>query len=345
MIDFSNCQLQNIAVHRVGNKHRAEKNFLSNALLPTNETIDEMLQQFLLKPFKKQQDWYRFQHSADLQLNEIYTYTKTIFETPDQLLEQSGHILQHLYNQSEHPNIKSGELYVVLFQDILLDDELVDGLGIFKSEQKHHFFKVRETDGSLILDPESGIHLERLDKGCLILNTASEDGFRLLSIDQNNYDAQYWPANFLQVDYVEDQNFHTRMYMELCNDFSQNIIGAQADTPEQVQFRAASVDYFKTHETFDVQEFTDTVLPNEEAADQFRHMQTDYGLENVEQFNIAPAVVNSNKRKFRNQIKLDTNIKIQLDVNDPDTARHHLVKGFDEEKGMFFYKVYFNEEL
>ncbi|MCB0644187.1 MAG: nucleoid-associated protein, partial [Phaeodactylibacter sp.] len=186
MIDFSTCRIDQVAVHRVGNKHRAEKNFRSEALLPLQDELLEALQNFLLKPFRKPQDWYQFQHSSDLQLNEVYTYAATIFEAPDRLLEQSGHILQHLYNQSEHPNIKSGEVYVVHFQDLLLGDELLDGVGIFKSEQKHRFLKVHESGTQLILDPETGIHLDKLDKGCLILNTEAADGYRLLSVDQNN---------------------------------------------------------------------------------------------------------------------------------------------------------------
>ena len=41
-----------------------------------------------------------------------------------------------LYEQSKHPNIKQGDLYVVHFKDCILDGETIDAIGLFKSENK-----------------------------------------------------------------------------------------------------------------------------------------------------------------------------------------------------------------
>lgn len=345
MVNFSNLELDRLAVHRVGNKYRAEKNFISNELLQANEKLQDALLHYFLKPIKRSQEWCHFRHSSDLQLNEVYTYAKTIFQEPDRLLEQSIHILHHLYGQSEHPNIKSGELYVVLFRDILLEDELIDALGIFKSEQKHSFLKVSEKDQRLVLDPMEGIHLDKLDKGCLILNTLEEEGFRLLSIDQNNYDAQYWRDDFLQIDYVNDAHFHTRRYLELVEDFSKTALSPESNPHEQVKFMADSVAYFQNHETFDVQEFAATVIPNETGAERFRSMQGEYGLEEIPQFEISPTAFKASKRKLKSQINLDTHIQIKVDINQPEAGQQYIEKGFDEDKGMYYYKVFYNEEL
>ena len=43
-------------------------------------------------------------------------------------------------------------------------------------------------------------------------------------------------------------------------------------------------------------------------------------------------------------ISIDTNINIKLDVDAPDAASEYLERGYDEEKKMKYYKVYFNEE-
>ena len=50
------------------------------------------------------------------------------------------------------------------------------------------------------------------------------------------------------------------------------------------------------------------------------------------------------KQKIKTEIKLDTNIQIKLDIDAPDAASEYLEKGYDEERKMNFYKVYFNEE-
>jgi hypothetical protein len=62
-----------------------------------------------------------------------------------------------------------------------------------------------------------------------------------------------------------------------------------------------------------------------------------------ETFDISNGAVKSMKRKMRSNIKLDTGVDIQVKPGLEDAARH-IERGFDDEKGMHFYKVYFNNE-
>ena len=344
-IDFTQIELQQLVIHRVGNKHRAERNFISDHLYSLDESITEVLLRYFLKPFRKADETYQFRHSAALNYNEVYGFAKNIFETPDQLLSESEHILQHLYRQSEHPNIKSGELYVAYFDGLLYGDELVTAIGIFKSEQKNPFLQVLEKEGRLVLRQREGIYVDKLDKGCLIINTEQEDGYRVLSVDNNQYDASYWLYNFLDVDFVRDENYHTRSYLELCNEFSKEVIIPAYDKKEQMKFLSNSVDYFNTNDSFNFDNFTDQVVPNQEMANEFRSYQQNFALDDVDHFAISKQALRSAKRKFKNRIKLDTNIQIQLDINNPESSNRFIEKGYDEARGMHFYKVYFNEEL
>ena len=61
-------------------------------------------------------------------------------------------------------------------------------------------------------------------------------------------------------------------------------------------------------------------------------------------FEISEPALKSAKRKIKNTIKLDTNIQIKLDFNNPETSAFFIEKGFDDVRGMYFYKVFFNEE-
>ncbi len=346
MIRYNNIQLNSLAVHRVGNKHKAERNFTSKALFVLNDEMTQTFTRFFTKPLKKAENYYRFFAEEGLEEHTLYKTAKTIFDQPESLLESSVNILEHLYLQSSHPNIKSGEVFVAYFNSVLIDDELVDAIGIFKSEQKTGFFDVSEGSDRLVVRKMEGIHLEKLDKGCLIMNVEQEDGYRLLSIDNNSYDTNYWLHDFLGVAYVKDENFHTRSFLQLCNQFSDQVVGQDASRDEQIRFLNESVDYFNNHDTFDANEFIEAVVPaRDDFLDEFQSMRKDYNLEKTDQFPISTAALRSVSRTFNNTIKLDTNIQIKLNFNNPEASRYYLEKGYDEAKGMHFYKVFFNEEL
>lgn len=346
MIKFNDIQYEDMVVHRVGNKHRAERNFESRNVYGADEYLKEVLIQYFVRPFKKVEEHYRFRHSTDLQYNELYGFVKSIFEEPSKLLPESLNILHHLYRQSDHPNIKSGELFVVHFTDVQIDDELVDAVGIFKSERKNSFLRVNEEGDNLRIRKQDGISVDKLDKGCLIFNIDQEEGFLLLSIDNNSYDADYWIHHFLNADFVRDESFHTRSYLELCNAFSKEVIVPAHDKQEQIRFLSDSVDYFSSRDQFDYNEFAETVLPaaTHEVASEFKNYQRDFALDGVEQFDISQSALKSARRKMKDTIKLDTNIQIKLDFNNPDASKRFLERGYDEQRGMHYYKVYFNEE-
>ena len=103
-----------------------------------------------------------------------------------------------MFDQSNHPHIKSGEVYITYLTGILLDNKKVDAIGIFKSEMKHDFLQFEETESNLNLVIQQGINISKLDKGCLIFNVGKEDGYKVLSIDSNRYDAKYWLDNFFR---------------------------------------------------------------------------------------------------------------------------------------------------
>lgn len=59
---------------------------------------------------------------------------------------------------------------------------------------------------------------------------------------------------------------------------------------------------------------------------------------------IDNSTVISESKKIKSELKLDTGAKINLDIQVPGCSTENLERGYDEEKKMFFYKVYFNSE-
>lgn len=186
MINLYNTQIESLSIHKVGNKNKAESLFISKAPHHLNDETTGLLKEYFFKPFReKEESYYRLSHEADLSFNPLYEAATKIFNEPRHIHELSGGIAKHLYDQSNHPHIKSGELYVTYLSGIQLDNVKTDAIGIFKSELKQDFIQFEEQTDHLEILVQQGINIHKLDKGCLIFNTESEEGYKVLSVDSN----------------------------------------------------------------------------------------------------------------------------------------------------------------
>lgn len=146
MQDFSSVNIKNMIIHNVGNKVKGESLDLSTEICDTNNKVtNQYLKQFFFSTFKFDIT-YRFVHETDIAMNEIYNYVKHIFDNSDQFYEQSVNIAKHLYEVSVHPNIKAGELCIVYLQNCIIDDNVTDAVGIYKSESKDYYLQVNSKD-------------------------------------------------------------------------------------------------------------------------------------------------------------------------------------------------------
>ena len=143
MIQISECQLEKISAHLIGNKHNGEDLIISeNPLAITNEELSEILQHYFLSHFSSPAYFSFKKEDEDGMENSMYNLAKDIFNNGEiDFHAYSKKIAKLLFDQSEHPNIKAGELFVVYLKDIVLEDELTDAIGLFKSETKQSFLK------------------------------------------------------------------------------------------------------------------------------------------------------------------------------------------------------------
>ena len=116
MFNFKESILSSLTVHHIGNQSENEGIKLGKSTISVDDDLRLLLKNYFLKPFKEQ-GLYTLSHSTDLSLNELYAYTSSIFADPDALYLQSINIAKHLYESSQHPMIKNGELYVVYFDE------------------------------------------------------------------------------------------------------------------------------------------------------------------------------------------------------------------------------------
>lgn len=349
MINLYPTQIESLSVHRVGNKNKSESVFFSNEPYRLNDEISALLKEYFFKPFReKEENYFKFENEVDVEFNELYKIVADIFNDPASIHENSKKITTHLYEQSNHSHIKSGEVYITHLTDVMMDNERVDAIGIFKSELKHDFLQFEDKGSNIDILIQQGININKLDKGCLIFNVNKEEGYKILSVDSNRYDTKYWLENFLGVDALTDENFYTKKYLKFCQDFAKDVVLPAEDKKEEVMFMNRAVNHFAKNDDFEESTFLNEVIDNPDLIPEFKHYKVEkgpkYSIEDVSNFSIANKAVSDARKKIKNVINLDTNIQIKMDFINPESAEKFVEKGWDEEKQMYYYLVYFNKE-
>ena len=348
MVDYSAITIDKLIIHKVGNKHKKIENLISKGLYNVSEELSTYLINYFFNPFSKQTEVNKLTHHSNLELNDIYSYSKKLFNNKNSFQEISESILTHLYEQSEHPHIKTGEVMIVYFSDIVFDDKITDAIGIFKIERKQKFFKFSDKSNLLGVNINEGVSSKKLDKGCLIINIEQNDGYRVLSVDNNNYDTEYWKNKFLKLKFVKDFYYHTSQYVDFVKSFSEDIIINEKGKDEQIAFLNKSINYLSNNEELDMNEFATEIFTEPEMKKEFFSYKKQFEEENEtelqDSFQISQNSVKSKKRSIKSLIKLDTNIQIKLDSNDPEANQQFIEKGYDQIRGMKYYKVFYNTE-
>ncbi len=346
MLDFTNSIINQISAHRVGNKTNEEPLYLSAKTLDNSDDIlKALLLQYFLKPFT-QPEFFSFTFSnEDVDLNPLCNFSSTIFQDKAAFHTNTVDIAKHLYELSTHPQIKSGDLFVVLFTDVILEDELVDMIGIFKSENKLPFLKLDHEADEFYLNYDDGISVNHLDKGCLIFNKEKELGYRVCIVDKaNKSEAQFWKDDFLKLRPCSDNYHYTKDFLSLTKDYVTRQLAEEFEVSktDKIDLLNKTVDYFKTHEKFDKEEFQEEVFQDAEVIRSFQSYDAGYrasnNVEMDDQFEISEQAVSKQARIFKSVLKLDKNFHVYIHGD------RSLIQQGREEDGRKFYKLYYEEE-
>jgi hypothetical protein len=339
--DFTQTQLKQAVVHRIGNKARTEGYVLSQSPINVDtEVIQSLLLKYFLSPFKSD-NLYNFNQEG----NDLLTISSEIFDIPKTLYENSVKIAELLYGKSEHPKIKAGELYVVYFKDCVLEDELADVIGIFKSETRETYLKPNQNSEGVEITYDNGININNLDKGCLIFNIDKGNGFVLSVLDTTSKgsDAVFWKDDFLKVSPRKDYHYFTKSYLDLCRDFIKEVHQPEEKT-EITDMQQKTIAFFAEEETFDLPKFEAEVLVDADKIKAFSDYKARLQEENEtpalpEDFKVSAPALKTAKKKFKNLIQLDNNFLISV-VN-PNGI---ITRGFDEQTGQKYYQLFFDAE-
>jgi hypothetical protein len=339
MLDFHNTEIKKLIIHSIGNKMRNENIIISNKVQKLSKKLEGTLLKYFLKAFKGE-GLYKFHHETDLKLNEIYTFAKNIFNNSGNFRDQSINIAKHLYDVSNHPKVKSGELYIVHFVNCIVHNKHVEAIGLFKNENRDTYLKVLKEEDALKIHYERGISINKLDKGCIVFNIEEDDGYWISIVDNTNSknkEALYWKEQFMNVKPLKNDSYKTSLYMGIFDDFCKNEI---KDKKDKIFIRNKGLKYFDENDKFNDESFKSEVFtPKERELYENYLKKTDYNIAKLS-FEISKPLVKQLKRRFKNEILLDDEVIIR--VNDHDI--NLIEKGYDSERSMNYYKIYFNNE-
>ncbi len=348
MLEFTRSELTQLAVHYTGNKGNGEEVSYSGSPFKFKEDfVKDTLLHYFLTPFKND-IYYCFAKSDAIKINDVHAYVSEIFADTSLFFEHSKKIAAHLYQQTNHPKIKGGEFYLVYLKDCVTDGELCDAIGIFKSENKETYLKVYQHIDEFEIESENGININKLDKGCLIFNTEKAQGYKISIVDNSAKIAEaalYWTEDFLNIKLREDNFYHTQHFITACKGFCEEVLSEENNVAktDQMMMMNRSMNFFKERDKVNVKDFEKEVMVQPELIDAFRDYRSNYIEENhlnaPEEFQVSSTAVKKNEKYMRSVLKLDKNFHVYVH------GRHdYIQKGYDEDMGMKFYKLYFNSE-
>jgi hypothetical protein len=346
-LNFKSASLKNLIVHYVGSKNNLDPLHPSNQVLQLEPEMLQIIGESFLNKFNNAVEYYSFHHPTSLQYNEIYGFTTELFEKQDDLERLSMYMAKHLYENSTHPKVKGGEFYVGMFESLPVEGRMYKAIGLFKTENKALFLDAQRRDNEFELHLKEGVELTKIDKGCLIINTKPNEGYDVLIFDNQNRgeEAQYWKERFLQLVPQKNEYHQTNQFLTLTKQYITEQMESEFNLPkkEQIELLSKSIDYFRSKEAFDINEFQSEVFQKDELIESFRNYGSRYTEHNdvdiASNFDISGQAVKKQMRVYKSVLKLDRNFHIYIHGNTD------LIEKGVELDGRKYYKIYYQEEL
>ena len=315
---------------------------LSTELINLDDYIKNILVNYFLSKFNFF-ELFSLSHQIDVKYNEIFSISQEIFSKRDISVTETVDLAKHLYEQSTHPKIKGGEFYIVYFKDFVVNDKNVDAIGLFKSENKDTFLKIHSNGGNFEIESESGININKLDKGCVIFNTERENGYLVAIVDNTNKgsEAKYWTDDFLHVRPRKDSFNQTQNMLSLCKSFVSQLPSDNGKV-EKATYMNRSVEALK-EESVNINSFAEQVFETPELVSEFKQYKETYqkerDIEIDDTFETASTAIKRRATGTMTTIKLDKNFDINI-----HGGEQYIVRGYDEDRGMYYYQLFFKEE-
>jgi len=308
--------------------------------------IESFLLSYFLDNFAEPKFYCFSEYSMKSDSDNAYKKVNALLTHQEKFMLSSIALAKDLYQASQHPNIKSGHFVLAHIKDVLIEDELVDALCIFKIENKTTFLQLEAQSDNYEMHIAEGIAINKVDKACIIFNTEAELGYKVCAVDKSNpgAESQFWLQDFLGLTARKDDYYHTKNYIQATKQFIDDRVKPiyEIDKTEEAELLNRSLNFLNQGEAFESQEYERRIFKDENLIEEFQDYKKDFQTEqqvNLEdKFTVSQAAVKSQSKVFKSILKLDKNFHVYIHGN-----RNMIEKGTDD-MGRKFYKLFYEEE-
>ncbi len=337
-MDFKEAYIDKMICHRFS----LDKNkCLINHRDMDMEKLDQIfLKDFFIKPFNREKIQYSFVHSIDLRYNIVYNTVIDIFNGGD-FIENSISIFKYLDSVSTLPTIKDGDIFIVKIEDVLVGETYCEAVGIFKIETKNEFIETTvDSSGNMNVSVKTGYTSQKMDKACLIVLT--EDMPVGFIIDKSK-DSKFWRQDFLGMETKVTPYSQSKALVDLMENFVKDKLIKESTISKSAQVELVNnyTELVSKSESLDIKDLQAKVFQDKKVLSMFEEYRKIYEeRENVNletRLDVDKTALNI-PRKLR-KIKLDDTVELCL-----MKTGNFIERGFDENKGRSYYKIYFSKE-
>jgi hypothetical protein len=210
-------------------------------------------------------------------------------------------------------------------------------IGFYFSNERGSFLQLNGTE-PLVLQ---GLPMKKPQFSCLF----HPDGEGNIRQYLSEPAPSSWSQQLFPFQRQQDEAFHAKEFFKLCKSFSEEVLvkNQGQDREQQVEFLSDSLELTRQTGEVNFENFRQEVLKEPAVIDAFEDYKQKYAGERQwnppDQFAVSDAVQNQAKKFIKSVIKLDKNFHIYVHGN-----KERIEKGFDEERKLHYYRLWFDAE-
>ncbi len=302
--------VEDVILHQVGNRLREEPLILANQCFDITESIANLILGGYLRGIVSDKNQYMLTHESDMALNDVAHHVSAFFSRKISFIELSRNLATHLYASAHHPNIASGDLFVILFDKLKLDGKYKPAIGVYKAESKQQYISTRADGENRQLEVSSGINPDLIDKGVLIV----EGSEIVYAIDRLSSRTKYWIEDFLKAKQVPNESTKTAVAAGLIEKVRDNIESpmARQDFCREVIALCADRDEVPGDE---IRAVSEKYVPPDVWSTELARITERKGLVDTDEINVPTRNLQTKLKKMFNRINLGQDIGLILPDN------------------------------
>ncbi|WP_343569223.1 nucleoid-associated protein [Acinetobacter sp.] len=309
-MEIGEARVKSIILHKVGNRLREEPLVLANECINITENIANMLLFGYLRGIINSNNLFTLFHETDITLNEVSHHISNFESEQIPFIELSKRLATHLYSSTHHPNIASGDLFIILFDNIRVDDKYKSAVGIYKVESKQQYLSMYSENGAQQLEVLQGINPELIDKGALIIEGTNQ----VFAVDRLSNRTKYWIDDFLNAKQIPNERAKSAIAIGLVT-----TVHNQIESPIERQiFGKEIVALCSEQESIsgvDLKNISEKYVPKETWDSELKRLNETNGSIELQELTLPTKKIENKLQKILHKVNLGKDISLMLPNN------------------------------